>query len=137
MPHGAEHCGHGGGAVIRLTDALRLPGGAGGAGRRTPATSGRARWTATLDRYREGGWCRVVSTSDQRDRAVNAGLPGAIAHDRRLDRESSAPVVFSPYRPGADPVPLNFDLSFNHLPSAYERPGPVVSIHRLAHCTPG
>ena len=41
---------------------------------------------------------------------------------------------FSPYKPGADPVPFNFDLSYNYYPGAYERPGPTVRIYRLRDC---
>ena len=44
---------------------------------------------------------------------------------------------FSPYKPGADPVPFSFDLSYNYYPGAYERPGPTVVIHRLRDCTQG
>ena len=37
---------------------------------------------------------------------------------------------------GADPVEFSYDASFNYRPGAYERPGPVVEIHRLRDCSP-
>jgi hypothetical protein len=45
-------------------------------------------------------------------------------------------VTFSPFAEGAEPVPFSYDKSFNYEPRAYERPGPVVEIHRLRDCTP-
>ena len=62
----------------------------------------------------------------------------ATAGPARTTRASSAsPKLvreFSPYKPGADPVPFNFDLSYNYYPGAYERPGPTVRIYRLRDC---
>ena len=55
---------------------------------------------------------------------------------RALDPASASTVSFSPYAPGAEPVRFSYDKSFNYQPRAYERPGPVVEIHRLAGCTP-
>ena len=43
-------------------------------------------------------------------------------------------MTFSPYKDGADPVEFSYDFSFNFQPGAYERPGPVVEIHRLRDC---
>jgi len=45
-------------------------------------------------------------------------------------------VTFSPYAEGAEPVRFSYDKSFNYQPRAFERPGPVVEIHRLRGCTP-
>ena len=45
-------------------------------------------------------------------------------------------MTFSPYARGADPVEFSYDSSFNYRPRAFERPGPVVEIHRLRDCTP-
>ena len=67
------------------------------------------------------------------DRA--AGHPAAQAYYRRLERESTLVREFSPFDKGAKPVPFNFDLSYNYYPTAYERPGPTVVIHRLHDCT--
>ena len=41
---------------------------------------------------------------------------------------------FSPYDEGADPVPFNFDLSYNYYPPEYHRPGPTVRVYRLDDC---
>jgi hypothetical protein len=87
-----------------------------------------------LDSYRRGGYCWVVVGSHQKARGLKAGLPGARAYYTRLDAESAATRVWSPFRRGAGPVPFSFDLSFNYLPRAYERPGPVVEVHRLEGC---
>jgi len=84
-----------------------------------------------IDAYRAGGWCWVLVTSFQRDRGGGAS---ARAYYERLERESARIVTFSPYAPGARPPPFNFDLSFNYLPGAYERPGPLVELHRLTDC---
>jgi hypothetical protein len=88
-----------------------------------------------IDRYRRAGYCVVVSTSDVRERARARRDPRIDAYYRRLARESRVEFRASPYRRGAAPVPFDFDLS-THLyePSAYERPGPAVTIYRLRDC---
>jgi hypothetical protein len=90
-----------------------------------------------VDRYRREGYCWVVVGSHQKARGLKAGLAGARAYYDRLDRESALVRSWSPYREGAEPVPFSFDLSFNYLPTAYERPGPLVEVHRLEGCEPG
>jgi hypothetical protein len=67
-----------------------------------------------------------------RDRAERD--PQARAYYKRLERESKLVREFSPYRDGADPVPFDFDLSYNLYPPAYERPGPTVRVYRLDDC---
>ena len=89
-----------------------------------------------IDDYRRGGYCWVVVGSHQRARGLKARLAGARAYYARLDAESALTWVWSPYREGAAPVPFSFDLSFNYLPPAYERPGPLVEAHRLEGCRP-
>jgi hypothetical protein len=69
-----------------------------------------------------------------RDRALQTGDPEARAYYERLDRESRLLREFSPYDEGADPVPFNFDLSYNYYPAEYHRPGPTVRIYRLDDC---
>jgi hypothetical protein len=69
-----------------------------------------------------------------RDRALQTGAPEARAYYARLDRESRLVREFSPYDRGADPVPFNFDLSYNYYPPEYHRPGPIVRIYRLDDC---
>jgi hypothetical protein len=87
-----------------------------------------------IDDYRLYGYCLVMTVNVVRDRALETGDPRARAYYRRLERESDLVREFSPYKPGADPVPFSFDLSYNYYPGAYERPGPTVRIHRLRDC---
>jgi 4-amino-4-deoxy-L-arabinose transferase-like glycosyltransferase len=86
-----------------------------------------------LDRYEAEGYCWVVTGSTQRGRAEAEPreVPRAVAYYRELDRRGRVVHVSSPFRPGADPVPFNFDWSFDHYPRAYARPGPVMTVHRL------
>jgi hypothetical protein len=90
--------------------------------------------SSVIDDYRLYGYCLIVTADTIRDRALETGDPGARAYYARLDRESKVVKTFSPYDPGAKPVPFNFDLSFNYYPTEYHRPGPVVQIHRLDDC---
>lgn len=90
-----------------------------------------------IDEYRRYGYCLVMTTGTVRDRALETGRPEVKAYYDRLERESTLLRHFSPYKEGADPVPFNFDLSFNYYPSAYERPGPDVRIYRLDDCEQG
>jgi hypothetical protein len=87
-----------------------------------------------IDDYRFYGYCLVMTTGVVRERALETGEPGARAYYRRLERESRLLREFSPYDPGARPVPFSFDLSYNYYPTEYERPGPTVRIYRLRHC---
>jgi 4-amino-4-deoxy-L-arabinose transferase-like glycosyltransferase len=86
-----------------------------------------------LDRYEAEGFCWVVTGSTQRGRAEAdpEAVPRAVAYYRELDRRGKVVHVSSPYREGAEPVPFNFDWSFDHYPRAYERPGPLMTVHRL------
>lgn len=88
---------------------------------------------ALLDAYRRDGACWVVTGSTQQGRAAAqpARVPGALAYYRALAREATVAARFSPFDPGAAPVPFGFDRSFNAQPLAYRRPGPVVTIYRL------
>jgi hypothetical protein len=87
-----------------------------------------------IDDYRLYGYCVVMTVNVVRDRALETGDPDARAYYRRLDRESSGVREFSPFKDGSEAVPFNFDLSYNYYPRAYERPGPIVRIHRLRDC---
>jgi hypothetical protein len=89
---------------------------------------------ALVDRYIREGYCWVVVGSHQKQRGLKEGLPNARAYYGRLAAASGPPVVFSPYYADRDPVEFNFDLSFNHLPREYLRPGPVVEVYRLNGC---
>jgi hypothetical protein len=85
-----------------------------------------------VDDLRLYGYCHVMTVNVVRERAQRE--PGARAYYERLERESSLVREFSPYRDGAEPVPFDFDLSYNLYPTAYERPGPTVRIYRLDRC---
>jgi 4-amino-4-deoxy-L-arabinose transferase-like glycosyltransferase len=89
---------------------------------------------ALLPRYRQQGFCWVVVASYQRDRGLNAGFKQARAYYAALRAQSHTMAVLSPYRFGAKPVRFNFDLSFNYVPRAYMRPGPLLELHRLNGC---
>ncbi len=89
-----------------------------------------------IDRYRTQGYCWVVVGSHQKDRGLKAGLRSSRNYYAALAAASERTVTFSPYARGADPVEFSYDASFNYHPRAYERPGPVVEIHRLRDCTP-
>jgi Dolichyl-phosphate-mannose-protein mannosyltransferase len=86
----------------------------------------------TIEDYRLYGYCLVMTVNVVRDRAERD--PEARAYYERLERESDLLRVFSPYDEGADPVPFNFDLSYNYYPAEYERPGPTVRLYRLHDC---
>ena len=90
-----------------------------------------SRW---LEAYRAGGYCFVVVGSTQKGRGLKAGLRSSRRYYAALDEASEETVTFSPYRDGADPVEFSYDFSFNYAPRAFERPGPVVEIHRLRDC---
>jgi hypothetical protein len=87
-----------------------------------------------IDEYRFYGYCLVVTFGTVRERAEETGSRAVRAYYDRLERESTLLRRFSPYDPGATPVPFDFDLSFNYEPAAYHRPGPVVTIQRLNDC---
>jgi len=86
-----------------------------------------------IDTYEQQGYCWVVSGSTQRGRAaVDArAVPQAVAYYAELERRGRLVHESSPFSPGSDPVPFNFDFSFNYAPLAYARPGPVMQIYRL------
>ena len=85
-----------------------------------------------VDDLRLYGYCHVMTVNVVRERAERD--PQARAYYERLEGESTLLREFSPYREGADPVPFDFDLSYNLYPSAYERPGPTVRVYRLDDC---
>jgi hypothetical protein len=87
-----------------------------------------------IDDYRLYGYCLVMTVNVVHDRALETGDRRARAYYARLEREAHLVKEFSPYKPGADPVPFSFDLSYNYYPGAYERPGPTVRIYKLHDC---
>ncbi len=94
-----------------------------------------------VDRYEREGYCWVVVGSTQRGRAEAEpeDVPRAVAYYRELERRGAVAFRASPYRDGAGPVPFNFDWSFDFYPMAYARPGPEMTVYRLAGgaCRPG
>lgn len=89
-----------------------------------------------IEEYRREGYCWVVTGSHQRQRGLKEGLANAEAYYARLTEASSDVLTISPFYATSDPVEFNFDWSFDYYPRAYERPGPVVHIHRLSRCEP-
>ena len=87
-----------------------------------------------IDLYRRQGYCTVMTMSIVRERAENAGDQRVLGYYRRLGRESDVIFEASPYEKGADLPPFDFDLSFNYYPTVFERPGPLVRVHRLRNC---
>ena len=87
-----------------------------------------------IDDYRRHGYCVIVTFSVVRDRALATGGRDVRDYYRRLTRESVLLRRFSPYRKGAEPVPFDFDLSYNYQPGAYHRPGPLTEVHYLNDC---
>jgi MFS family permease len=84
-----------------------------------------------IDEYVADGACWVVraSTVSGRAFAEPERVPKSIDYYRELDRRGQVAFHMSPY--GDDPVPFNFDWSFDYYPRAYDRPGPEVTIYRL------
>jgi hypothetical protein len=90
-----------------------------------------------IDRYREQGFCLVMTMSVIRGRAEEGKVSQAIAYYDRLERESRRIYYQSPYDPGAEKVKLHYDFSYNYYPTAFNRPGPEVGIYRLNDCKQG
>jgi hypothetical protein len=89
---------------------------------------------AYVDAYRQTGFCLVMTMSLIKGRAEVAKLPQALAYYDRLAKESKVVYHTAPYKPGAKPVRFDFDFSYNYYPSAFERPGPEITIYRLRNC---
>lgn len=89
---------------------------------------------AYVNSYRRAGFCLVMTMSLIRGRAENAKLAPALAYYDELARQSRVVYHLSPYKPGAKPVRFDFDFSYNYYPSAFERPGPEITIYRLRNC---
>ena len=90
-----------------------------------------------IDEYRDKGFCLVMTMSLVRGRIEQARVPQALAYYRRLEREGKKVFSASPYDPGAKPVPLHFDFSYNYYDDEFFRPGPEVAIYRLNNCRQG
>ena len=88
-----------------------------------------------VDQYRRAGFCLVMVMSLIEGRSENAKLPKALAYYDELARESKVVYHVSPYKRGAKPVRFDFDFSYNYYPTAFNRPGPEITIYRLRNCT--
>lgn len=86
-----------------------------------------------LDQFEEEGSCWVSASSLFYDRLfVDEHLrPAAAAYYRELEERGEVVFRATPYRPGAEPVPFNFDWATNLYPFEFEQPGGVVTIYRL------
>jgi 4-amino-4-deoxy-L-arabinose transferase-like glycosyltransferase len=89
---------------------------------------------ALVGYYERKGYCWVVSGSTQSGRAFADphAVPLAIAYYRTLKERGEVVFRSSPYERGAGPVPFGFDWSFDYYPLAYGRPGPSITVYRLA-----
>jgi Dolichyl-phosphate-mannose-protein mannosyltransferase len=87
-----------------------------------------------IDAYRRAGFCQVMTMSLIKGRAEVAKLPQALAYYDELAKQSEAIYHVDPYKPGATPVRFDFDFSYNYYPTAFERPGPEITIYRLRNC---
>ena len=92
--------------------------------------------TKLLKRYQAAGYCWLVTSSTQRGRVESQRqeFPGGTAFYRSLIDKSDLKFRAQPWERGAEPVSFSFDYSYNYLPSAYERPGPVISVYKLKNC---
>jgi hypothetical protein len=77
-----------------------------------------------IDEYLRNGSCWVISGSTVSGRAFADPdeVPQAVAYYRALDLRGRVAFHATPY--GSDPVPFNFDWSFDYYPLAFDRPGP-------------
>src|SRR3954454_17105950 len=84
--------------------------------------------------YRRSGFCVVMTMSLVKGRSEVAKLPKALSYYAELARQSKVVYHVSPYKQGAKPVRFDFDYSYNYYPSAFDRPGPEITIYRLRNC---
>jgi hypothetical protein len=99
---------------------------------------------ALITSYRKGGFCWVITGSNQAGRAFAepGKVPKAIAYYRALEQQADRRFVISPYSDGslgpyagAKPrVDFNFDWSFDWYPLAYDHPGQVMVVYHLRNC---
>jgi 4-amino-4-deoxy-L-arabinose transferase-like glycosyltransferase len=83
--------------------------------------------------YEHERYCWVITGSTESGRAFadRKAVPLAIAYYRALARHGEVVYRSSPYATGQGPVAFNFDWSFDYYPTAYQRPGPVMTVYRL------
>ena len=90
--------------------------------------------------YLHHGFCWVVASSNYWGLALSDKLIGerTKSYYEALDRHGSVRFSASPWGdvgrpggPGRDVVPFDYDFSYDFYPLAYDRPGPMVQVHRL------
>ena len=115
----------------------------------TPITSGACRVVkledyerttrpALVESYRKGGFCWVITGSNQFGRAYADPdvVPNALPYYDELRKRADVVYRISPYGRDSERVPFSFDYSFNYYPLTYERPGPEIVVYRLRNCEP-
>jgi hypothetical protein len=90
-----------------------------------------------IDRYRDAGYCTVITMGWLRDRAEIAGFEPAISYYDRLEQESKVLFSADPYDDPGDPVEFDFDQTHLYYDARYNRTGPRVEIRRLDRCENG
>jgi hypothetical protein len=88
---------------------------------------------ALLDEYTRSGYCWLVVGSLQAGRAFAQphAVPNAIAYYAALATQARLRYHVSPFAPGANSVPFNFDWSIDYYPRQYRLPGPEISVYQL------
>ena len=85
-----------------------------------------------LHLYVANDYCWVIVGSVQAGRAyVRPQVPMAVAYYAALAKYGKLMFRISPYSPGANAVPFNFDWSIDYYPRQYRLPGPEVSVYKL------
>ncbi|HEX5309150.1 MAG TPA: glycosyltransferase family 39 protein [Solirubrobacteraceae bacterium] len=90
---------------------------------------------ALIGWYEQEGYCWVVTGSTESGRALvdPRAAPLAVAYYRALARRAHGAYDISPYTSDDGKAPsFDFDWSFDYYPLAYKRPGPRMTIYRLA-----
>jgi hypothetical protein len=92
---------------------------------------------ALVARYRQLGYCWVVTGSTQYGRADAdpQAVPRALPYYAKLKSSADLAYKVAPYKAGAQGVPFSFDFSFDYYPLQYDRPGPEIDVYRLRNCT--
>ena len=90
-----------------------------------------------IDRYRDAGYCTVITMSWLRERAEIAEFEPGIAYYDRLERESEPLFTADPYDDPDDPVEFDFDMTHLYYDARYDRTGPRVEIRKLDDCENG
>jgi hypothetical protein len=87
-----------------------------------------------LNEYASSGYCWVVISSLQAGRSFAQPklAPAAIAYYAALANRAKLMYHVTPFAAGSRAVPFGFDWSIDYYPQQYSRPGPEMSVYRLA-----